>query len=137
MENGEAISCGCGHSHCHEHHHEESAIIMKMKTMNMDIAMVMEIVKSHNKTHIRWRNICPWDDWQFDINIERIMFLIAYIIVGGEIVLRALKNITRGQIFDENFLMTIATIECIWCWRFCRRCSSYVVLSSRRIIPKI
>nr|WP_206406644.1 heavy metal translocating P-type ATPase [Clostridium sp. ATCC 25772] len=43
-------------------------------------------------------------------NIELIIFLIAYVIVGGEIVLRAVKNIARGQIFDENFLMTIATI---------------------------
>ncbi|WP_343073972.1 heavy metal translocating P-type ATPase [Clostridium sp. YIM B02506] len=41
---------------------------------------------------------------------ELIIFLISYIIVGGEIVLKALKNITRGQIFDENFLMSIATI---------------------------
>lgn len=38
------------------------------------------------------------------------VFLISYIIVGGEIVLRALRNITRGQVFDENFLMSIATI---------------------------
>ncbi|MBC2399096.1 heavy metal translocating P-type ATPase [Clostridium tetanomorphum] len=47
---------------------------------------------------------------KFKTNIELIIFLSAYIIVGGEIVLRALKNITRGQIFDENFLMTIATV---------------------------
>lgn len=38
------------------------------------------------------------------------LFIVGYIILGGEIVLRALKNITRGQIFDENFLMSIATI---------------------------
>lgn len=38
------------------------------------------------------------------------VFLLAYLIVGGEIVLRAVKNITRGQVFDENFLMSVATI---------------------------
>ncbi|MCK8823885.1 heavy metal translocating P-type ATPase [Fuchsiella alkaliacetigena] len=37
------------------------------------------------------------------------LFLLAYILIGGEIVLKALNNITKGQIFDENFLMTIAT----------------------------
>ena len=37
-------------------------------------------------------------------------FLISYLIIGGEIVLKALKNIRRGQVFDENFLMSIATI---------------------------
>lgn len=34
----------------------------------------------------------------------------AYIILGGRIVLTALKNILKGQIFDENFLMSIATL---------------------------
>jgi len=38
------------------------------------------------------------------------IFLIAYLIVGGDIVLRAVKNIIRGQVFDEHFLMAIATI---------------------------
>jgi len=42
--------------------------------------------------------------------LELSVFLTAYIIVGGEIILRALKNITKGQVFDENFLMSIATI---------------------------
>jgi Cd2+/Zn2+-exporting ATPase len=38
------------------------------------------------------------------------IFILAYLILGGEIVLRALKNIVRGQVFDENFLMSVATI---------------------------
>ncbi|WP_342400350.1 heavy metal translocating P-type ATPase [Weizmannia sp. FSL W8-0676] len=38
------------------------------------------------------------------------LFLIAYLIVGGDIVLRAAKNILRGQVFDEHFLMALATI---------------------------
>ena len=37
-------------------------------------------------------------------------FLTSYIIVGGEVVLKALGNIVRGQVFDENLLMTIATV---------------------------
>jgi Cd2+/Zn2+-exporting ATPase len=37
-------------------------------------------------------------------------FVLGYLILGGEIVLRALKNIARGQVFDENFLMSVATI---------------------------
>ena len=46
----------------------------------------------------------------FPEKVELIIFLIAYIIIGGEIVLRSIKNIMRGQVFDENFLMTIATV---------------------------
>jgi Cd2+/Zn2+-exporting ATPase len=41
---------------------------------------------------------------------ELAVFLAAYLLIGGEVVLLALKNIAKGQIFDENFLMSIATI---------------------------
>ncbi len=39
-----------------------------------------------------------------------ILFLIAYLILGGRIVLTAVKNMFKGQIFDENFLMSVATL---------------------------
>lgn len=39
-----------------------------------------------------------------------LLFIVAYIVVGGEVLTKAVKNIFRGQVFDENFLMTIATI---------------------------
>lgn len=41
---------------------------------------------------------------------ELLIFLAAYLIVGGEVVLAAARNIVRGQVFDENFLMALATI---------------------------
>ena len=42
--------------------------------------------------------------------INNILFIISYIIVGFEIIRKALRNIIRGKIFDENFLMAVATI---------------------------
>ena len=39
-----------------------------------------------------------------------ILFGISYLIIGGEVILSAIKNIIRGEVFDENFLMSIATI---------------------------
>lgn len=39
-----------------------------------------------------------------------ILFGVAYILIGGEVVLSAIKNISHGELFDENFLMTLATI---------------------------
>ncbi|MEG7335379.1 heavy metal translocating P-type ATPase [Bacillus sp. 0102A] len=42
--------------------------------------------------------------------IEFFLFLAAYLIIGGDIVIRAIKNISRGQVFDEHFLMALATI---------------------------
>ncbi len=47
----------------------------------------------------------------FDVAfLNNIIYIIAYVIVGYDIVLKAIKNIFKGKIFDENFLMAIATI---------------------------
>ncbi len=48
--------------------------------------------------------------FQFSLAIEFTLFFLSYLIVGGEVLLRAAKNILRGQVFDENFLMSVATI---------------------------
>ncbi|MBP3708149.1 MAG: cadmium-translocating P-type ATPase [Clostridia bacterium] len=42
--------------------------------------------------------------------INKTIYIISYIVVGLEIVRKAIRNITRGKVFDENFLMTVATI---------------------------
>ena len=42
--------------------------------------------------------------------INNVVFIASYLIVGLEIVLKAIRNITRGKVFDENFLMAVATI---------------------------
>ena len=39
-----------------------------------------------------------------------ILFLIAYFVIGGDVIKKACMNIAKGQIFDENFLMLIATV---------------------------
>ena len=43
-------------------------------------------------------------------NFVLIFYLLAYTVVGGDVVKKAISNIARGQIFDENFLMLIATV---------------------------
>lgn len=42
--------------------------------------------------------------------IRLILFMTAYFIIGGEVVLKAVKNIVGGRLLDENFLMTLATV---------------------------
>ena len=42
--------------------------------------------------------------------LQIALFIISYIIVGGDVVKRAVKNTPKGQVFNENFLMSIATI---------------------------
>ena len=51
--------------------------------------------------------------WLFesDENIVRIIFYAAaYLVIGGDIVFNAVRNVFHGEIFDENFLMAVATI---------------------------
>lgn len=43
-------------------------------------------------------------------NTSLILFLVVYFIIGGDVVKKACSNIAEGQIFDENFLMLIATV---------------------------
>ena len=50
--------------------------------------------------------------------INNILFITSYIIVGYDVILKALRNITRGKVFDENFLMTIATIGAFFIGEF-------------------
>lgn len=42
--------------------------------------------------------------------LEFVLFLIPYLIAGYDVLLKAARNICNGQVFDENFLMTIATV---------------------------
>ncbi|MGV2885582.1 heavy metal translocating P-type ATPase [Paenibacillus taichungensis] len=47
----------------------------------------------------------PLEGWA-----QLALYVVAYLIAGGDIVLQAFKNIIRGQVFDEYFLMSVATI---------------------------
>ncbi len=43
-------------------------------------------------------------------NLTLVLYLLAYLIIGGDVVKTAVVNITKGQVFDENFLMMIASV---------------------------
>ena len=49
--------------------------------------------------------VSPLTGW-----LEGVLYLIPYFIVGYDILLKAVKGIFRGQVFDENFLMAVATV---------------------------
>ena len=42
-----------------------------------------------------------------------VMFLLSYLVVGLDVIKKALRNIVNGQVFDENFLMTLATFGAV------------------------
>ena len=69
---------------------------MKKETIKIIISFVLFLVSLIVHFENEWINIG--------------IYIISYLIVGLEIILKAIKNIFRGEVFDENFLMTIATI---------------------------
>lgn len=69
---------------------------MKKKGIKIIIALVLFFVALIINFNNEW--------------INNTIYILSYIIVGFEIVRKAIRNITRGKVFDENFLMTVATI---------------------------
>lgn len=92
IEEKQKHSADDGHDHDHGGDGKRQLIMLLVGAAIFVVGMVLENAFSVNKYFLLG------------------LFVVGYIILGGEIVLRALKNITRGQIFDENFLMSIATI---------------------------
>ncbi|VIG03414.1 K/Mg/Cd/Cu/Zn/Na/Ca/Na/H-transporting P-type ATPase [Clostridioides difficile] len=46
----------------------------------------------------------------YESQFSNIVFIVAYVIIGGDVLLRAIRNISKGRVFDENFLMSLATV---------------------------
>ena len=108
IEDGVKISTKRLHSHGHTHHHSHSH----------------SRVHSHSHTHgegdtdkIKKKLLIGGIIFVLGIFIPKTLFipkfavfLVSYFIIGGDVLVSAVKNILRGQVFDENFLMSIATI---------------------------
>lgn len=69
---------------------------MKEKIAKIVSSVILLIAAIILKSQIAW--------------LSTVLFLISYIIVGFEVIKEAFENIKEGEIFDENFLMTIATV---------------------------
>lgn len=52
-------------------------------------------------------------EYDTQIPVRFLLFMIPYLIIGWDIIYRAVRNISHGQVFDENFLMCIATFGAI------------------------
>ncbi len=87
--------CGCGHCGCgHEHHHEDTPG-QGIKLLLWGGLFLLGAV---------FQDFVPWD-W-----VKALYFAGLYLILGLPILKLAGKNILRGRVFDENFLMSIATL---------------------------
>ena len=69
---------------------------MKKRTIKIVISLILFVISLSIAFSSIWLN--------------NSIYIISYLIVGLEIVKKAIRNIIRGKVFDENFLMTIATL---------------------------
>ena len=103
-------SCGCGgHHHDHDHKETKPKKVEKpkeKKEINKDLIKIIigVIVYAFGIYEMAVGNTGT-----FGV----VVFLAAYILIGGDVLLKAAKNLFRGQVMDENFLMSIATIGAI------------------------
>ncbi len=91
-EHGIEISCGCGHDHEHKHGESKSGagVIITGAAM-LAAALLLE--------HTKQLNVLIWG-----------LLAAAYLLLGWHVLLTAGRNLLHGKVFDENFLMSIATL---------------------------
>ena len=85
-----------GHSHTHEFNEGNRLLGYIKDNLLLIIGAIVYVIALAYKSN---ENLLSF-----------ILFGISYLIIGREVILNAIKNILRGEIFDENFLMSIATI---------------------------
>lgn len=82
------------HEHSHNHHSSDKGVGLKQKVI-LGVGILLYVI-----------GLILGEENSYGI----IFFIVSYVLVGGKVVLTAVKNILRGQVFDENFLMSIATL---------------------------
>jgi len=98
--------CSCGHAHPHNHHdhnhhthhhgHQEHADKKELAQIIIGAGLFL--------TGLLLQWLLP------GIPVHIPVFIAAYLLLGLEILGNACKNLTRGHVFDENFLMSLATL---------------------------
>ena len=91
-EQKELISCGCGHDHHHIHSESEQKKELFIIGISAFLFIVAILVQDVVKV------------------LAVILFVCSYLLLGGKILKEAGKNLFKGLVFDENFLMSIATL---------------------------
>ena len=87
------------HGHCSGHEHECEEENFKLEVIKVVLALVLFLIAL----------LIPFENKI----ISKVLYILSYIIVGHKIVLSAFKNILHGEVFDECFLMSVASIGAI------------------------
>lgn len=107
-DHGEECGCG-GHHHDHEHEEIKPKKVEKPKEKKEINKDLIKIIIGVFVYAFGIYEMAVGNTGTFGV----VVFLAAYILIGGDVLLKAAKNLFRGQVMDENFLMSIATIGAI------------------------
>ena len=91
-------NCGCGHDHHHDHHdhnEEKDSLIPLLIGAALFLGGILL-----DRFGIRL--------WSIRLSLP--VYIAAYLLLGWQVLFTAVRNLVKGQIFDENFLMSIATL---------------------------
>lgn len=91
--------CGCGCGHCHHNHSNEDKDEAKKEIIKICLGAVLVILAFVAMNAFEW-----------SVYAYYALLLCAYIVLGWEVAYNAIRNLFHGELFDENFLMFIATI---------------------------
>ncbi|EQB3100914.1 heavy metal translocating P-type ATPase [Clostridium botulinum] len=86
------------HSHGHSHDGEDSDELEKKTLIRIISGVVLLILATVLKS-------------KETLSIG--LYLTSYVLIGGKVILSSIRNISKGQVFDENFLMAVATVAAI------------------------
>ncbi|NFP91859.1 heavy metal translocating P-type ATPase [Clostridium sporogenes] len=86
------------HSHGHSHDGEDSDELEKKTLIRIISGVVLLILATALKSKE---------------NLSIGLYLASYVLIGGKVILSSIRNISKGQVFDENFLMAVATVAAI------------------------
>ena len=87
----------CGHEHHHEHHHEEESLRGKIIKIAATVVLLIAAVIIEKR--------CDLPTWQL-----LLIYLIPYLLIGFETLKEAAEGLAHGEAFNEDFLMSVATI---------------------------
>lgn len=107
-DHGEECGCG-GHHHDHDHEEIKPKKVEKPKEKKEINKDLIKIIIGVFVYAFGIYEMAVGNTGTFGV----VVFLAAYILIGGDVLLKAAKNLFRGQVMDENFLMSIATIGAI------------------------
>lgn len=99
-------ACGCGCCDEDEEHHNPKIMVVRL-VLGVILAAAGLIMRANGISGI----------------ILAAPFIVSYLILGGDVLLTAVKNIFRGKVFDENFLMSIATLGAFYLGDYLEGCA--------------